>query len=325
MHFTRRSSVNRPSDSQPLQPILVVLVWRGGQRFERALDSLTTSEHFFKRILLSVTANSDSEDVRIAEQYIKNRLASGHPTKAEIICSGRELPTMQHQLFWIQHLLDTGAHEEDWIYWLAYDDQLLPEGIARIVDCDLNWPLEAGHCYIGPWAMRHESPDQLWAGNRCAPLEVWTSFPSKGPSRLGALQWVSTQILQPTYIQMSGSVSTLASHKRLVSKWPKKSGPMRIEMATVLDPSTHTVSEFSEPVSIIYGRSDSDRAKYSKVSRIQDRHLAVVLLVWMAKHPRSWFQIPKLLADAANYAIGIVSRQRPTEEWRVRGKFEWHG
>jgi len=64
----------------PLQPILVVLVYRGGERFKRALDSITKSERFFSRIILSVTAHRDSPDMQMAESFRDQSLE-----RAEII------------------------------------------------------------------------------------------------------------------------------------------------------------------------------------------------------------------------------------------------
>ncbi len=93
---------------------------------------------------------------------------------------------MDHQRFWISYLERTGARPHDWIYWLAYDDQVRLRGIERLVDEHGNWPLEKGTAYFGPWAMRHEQADQLFDGPWDEPLESWTSFPVPGPT---ACRW----------------------------------------------------------------------------------------------------------------------------------------
>jgi hypothetical protein len=136
------------------QPILVVMDYRGGDRFRRCLDSIAPSEQYFSRIIISVTAAIDSEDMAITQQY---RL--DHPqSKIEVICTEVELPTMQHQAFWVDYLEKTGALGSDWIYWLAYDDQIRASGIELLINADGSWRLEPGTAYFGPCAMRHEKP-----------------------------------------------------------------------------------------------------------------------------------------------------------------------
>ena len=302
--------------TSPVQPILVVLVYRGGDRFQRALDSIIAAERFFSRIILSVTASIDSPDMRLAENF-RDRLLP----RTEIICTGTELPTMSHQAFWIDYLARTGVKSTDWIYWLAYDDQVKESGLRQIVDEDGNWPIEKGTAYFGPWAMRHESPNELFSGPLDAELESWTSFPLEGPTCLPLAKWVAGQLLQPTYMQMSGSVVSFESHRRLISGFPRKKGPMRIEMATASAPNNVRVAEFNQPVSIIYGRSNSDRSNYSTTARKEDLHLVIWLTKYELRHPNA---IPVLVKAAAavmalwtRVLIGKV--QLPDERWVVRG------
>lgn len=126
--------MTEPHDSSDaIKPILVVLVWRGGERFQRALDSIGEAEKFFSRIVISITSELTSDDLTIADDYVKRMNSATEASRAEIICTGRELPTMQHQAFWISYLLNTGARLSDWIYWLAYDDQVSVEGIKQIL------------------------------------------------------------------------------------------------------------------------------------------------------------------------------------------------
>ena len=253
--------------------------------------------------------------MRLARQFQQE-----HPS-VEVICTGKELPTMQHQAFWIDYLQRTGAKPTDWIYWLAYDDEVKPTGIERIVDEHGNWPLEQGTVYFGPWAMRHESADKLWNGDPRASLESWTSFPANGPTRLPLMRWIKDQLRQPTYMQMSGSVCLLGNFIELKDGKPIKHGPMRIEMAIAASRSTTHVQEFIEPVSIIYGRANSDRAAYGKQARREDIHLIGWLARYAAAHPRA----AAALAMATITGIGqqvdarLNRRPLPREEWRVRG------
>ena len=296
-------------------PILVCMVWRGGDRFARCLASIREAREHFSRIIISVTGPVAGADMRLAQA------AQSNDPRIEVICTEREMPTMQHQAFWIEHLLATGAKESDWIYWLAYDDEIRPRGIEAITDSSGAWPLTPGTAYFGPWAMRHEQPDHLWHGDRSEPLESWTSFPPQGPTRLPVATWIADQLRQPTYMQMSGSVNPLRSFIDLKNSRPRKVGPMRIEMAIASAPGITAVEEFSEPVSIIYGRSNSDRASYGKAARREDAHLAAWLLRYSAVHPSAALPLTRALAHSAAIAglSAIGRRELPVEEWRVRG------
>ena len=297
------------------KPILVCMVWRGGERFARCLASIRDSHEYFSRIIISVTGPADGPDMQVAQA------AHEDDPQIEVICTGRELPTMQHQAFWIEYLLATGAKESDWIYWLAYDDEVRPRGIKSIVDSSGTWPLEPGTAYFGPWAMRHEQPDALWNGDANEPLESWTSFPAEGPTRLPVAQWIADQLRQPTYMQMSGSVNPLRSFIDLKDSKPQKTGPMRIEMAIASAPGVTAVQEFAEPISIIYGRSNSDRASYGRAARREDAHLAAWLLRYSVTHPSAALPLTRAIArSAATAGLSAIGRaQLPHEEWRVRG------
>ncbi|MFM8856997.1 MAG: hypothetical protein ACKOI2_07285 [Actinomycetota bacterium] len=296
------------------RPILVCMSWRGGVRFERCLTSIARALPHFDRVVLSITSAPDSDDMRVAEAFRRQ-----YPT-VEILCTGRELPTMQHQAFWVSHLEATGAQPSDWVYWLAYDDEVRVRGIERLVDTEGNWPLRSDTVYFGPWAMRHEDPDRLWAGDPGAPLESWTSFQLDGPTRLPLLEWISDQLKQPTYMQMSGSVCPLRNFIDLRDGWPTKHGPMRIEMAVAASPGTRFVEEFGEPISIIYGRSNSDRATYGRQARREDRHLAARLARYCARNPSAMPSLAVIVAEAAGQQarVRLHGAEFPTEEWRVR-------
>ena len=296
-------------------PILVSMVWRGGDRFARCLKSIQRSRDHFSRIIISVTGPVDGPDMQLANA------ARSEDARIEVICTERELPTMEHQAFWIDHLLATGAKESDWIYWLAYDDEVRPRGIEAITDSSGAWPLEPGTAYFGPWAMRHEKPDELWRGDISEPLESWTSFPAQGSTRLPVAQWIADQLRQPTYMQMSGSVNPLRSFIDLKDNRPRKVGPMRIEMAIASAPGITAVEEFSEPVSIIYGRSNSDRASYGRAARREDAHLAAWLVRYSTAHPSAAIPLTRAIGRSAAIAgLSAIGRaQLPQEEWRVRG------
>ena len=302
----------------PLQPILVVMVWRGGERFDRCLASIARSRHRFSRVLISVTSAADSPDMDRATAF-----AAEHPG-VEVICTGRELPTMDHQAFWVDHLQRTGAQPGDWVYWLAYDDEVRLRGIDALVDDTGAWPLQRGTAYFGPWAMRHEQADHPYDGPRDEPLESWTSFPLAGPRRLPVLEWIRQQLAQPTYMQMSGSVCPFESFVALRDSRPRKTGPMRIEMAIASAPPTTHVEEFPEPISIIYGRANSDRASYGRAARKEDVHLAAWLAQYVRRHPGEWSSLAGTGVDVVSmYAKAAVTRTGlPEEEWRVRGVVE---
>jgi hypothetical protein len=300
-----------------IQPILVMMSYRGGARLQRCLESIAAAEHHFKRIILSITAAEDSDDMRIATEFQQQ-----HP-KAEVICTKGELPTMAHQAFWIHYLEQTGAAKSDWIYWLAYDDQVRTRGIDNLVDQHGNWALTPGTAYFGPWAMRHEQADQLWSGDPKAELESWTSFPIEGPTELPVAKWIGNQLVQPTYMQMSGSVIALESHQRVVNGRPKKKGPMRIEMATAATLNNSTVEEFAEPISIIYGRPNSDRASYGNAARSEDVHLVAWLARYVGHKPSSLPAIVNAATKiiASNARLLTKKGKPPAEQWTKRSSF----
>jgi hypothetical protein len=286
-----------------------MMSYRGGARLTRCLKSIAASQQHFERIVLSITATPDSEDMQQATQF-----ASQHP-KVEVICTDRELPTMEHQALWLTHLEKTGVKKDDWIYWLAYDDEVRGTGINELIDEYGNWPLEPRTAYFGPWAMRHEQPDHLFDGPQDQPLESWTSFPLDGPLELPVLDWIEDQLIQPTYMQMSGSVCQFASYLQVRDAKPRKTGPMRIEMATAAATCNEKVAEFFTPVSIIYGRSNSDRSTYGSDARKEDVLLLLALLRRTGNHPATPFIVARVMLQ------GLWARRRPdrkVEDWRKR-------
>lgn len=149
----------------PVQPILVVLVYRGGgARFLRALESIGRSEHLFRRIVVSVTGDNEGDDMQAAQAYPREHAEAGTPSKVELICSGVELRTMDHQRFWISYLERTGGHPQDWIYWLAYDDPCAPARDRADRRRAGQLAARAGDRLLRAVAMRHEQADELFAG-----------------------------------------------------------------------------------------------------------------------------------------------------------------
>ncbi len=294
------------------------MTWRGGARFERCLASIEQSIDHFDRIVLSVTSEHDSPDMQAATEFQRQ-----HPS-VQILCTGRELPTMQHQAFWVDHLEKSGARPSDWIYWLAYDDEVRGKGITAITDESGDWPLKVDTAYFGPWAMRHESADTPWGGDPNAELESWTSFPAQGPTRLPVTTWIKQQFQQPTYMQMSGSVIPFANYLALRDQRPTKSGPMRIEMATAACAGTRFVEEFPEPISLIYGRSNSDRAAYGNAAHKEDIHLVAWLTKYASRHPGATADLAATIWAPIGQRIRMKAKGTPlpSEEWRVRGRVQ---
>lgn len=78
-------------------------------------------------------------------------------------------------------------------------------------------------------------------------------------------------------MQISGSVNQLESFIDLRDGNLRKRGPMRIEKAIAATPNAHCVTEFNEPVIIIYGRPDSDSASYGASARGDHGHCGDLL------------------------------------------------
>lgn len=299
----------------PIQPILVLPVYRGGERFRRALRSLRGAEQYFSRIVISLNSAPGSPDETSVSEY--RELGE---TKIEVVQSGTELPWMDHQYFWLAFLEKSGASPDDWLYWFAHDDEIKPSGIRAIIDADGNWPLTAGTVYFGPWAMRHDDPDKLYDGPTDIPLESWTSFPLQGPQELPVGEWIAQQFIQPTYINMSGCLTTLRSFQAMRDFAVRKPGGMRIEMATAAAPHNLVVAEFPEPVVITYGCEVSDRTKYAKVARKDDRHMVIWLLRYIAAHPSAALPTTRAALRVMGSYLNHALRKKPlpAEDWRFR-------
>jgi hypothetical protein len=300
---------------RPLQPILVLPVYRGGPKFARALDSLRQSEQYFRRIVVSLNSPKGSPDEDTVAAY-----RTGGESKIEVIQSGTELPWMPHQYFWLKHLEATGETSADWIYWFAHDDQVRPTGIGQLVDDAGNWPLRKDTTYLGPWGMRYDEIDRMWDGSPDEPLESWTSFPIDGPLRFPVAEWIAQQLEQPTYINMSGCVTTLESFQQMRDFPIAKPGGMRIEMATAAAPHNVSVEEFSTPVVITYTCKGSDRTQYAKVARKDDRHMVAWMANYVVRHPAATIPTARATASVAASYVRVLTKRGslPAEDWRFR-------
>ena len=304
---------------RPIQPVLVLPVYRGGAKFQRALDSVRESERFFRRIIISLNGPVESDDADRVAAY----RAAGR-SRAEVIQTGAELPWIAHQYFWLDHLERTGERSRDWVLWFAHDDQLRPRGLAALTDEEGGWRLTPQTVYLGPWGMRYDPLGSMYDGPASAPLESWTSFPLGGPLRLPVAEWIAQQLEQPTYINMSGCITQLASFQ-VLRRFPlSKPGGMRIEMATAAAPNNRFAEELPEPVVITYTSKGSDRTTYTKVARKDDVHMAVWLANYVAHHPSAALPSGRAaLKVAGDYARVAARRGSLAEEdWRHRETLE---
>ena len=301
--------------SEQLQPVLVLPVYRGGDKFRRALASMRPAESYFRRIVVSLNASRGSSDENIIEEY----RATGS-SKVEVIQTNAELPWIPHQYFWLDYLSKTGERARDWLLWFAHDDQLRLRGLHSIADVDRSWRLTEGTIYLGPWGMRYDPPGGLYDGPVDAPLESWTSFPLAGPLRLPVSKWIAQQLEQPTYINMSGCITQLASFQAIRQFPIPKPGGMRIEMATAAAPINLHVQELSQPVVITHTSTSTDRTTYAPVARRDDVHLVAWLANYLMRHPSAIPPIARAAASLASRSLRHVAQRNSfvREDWRYR-------
>ena len=302
-----------------VQPVLVLPVYRGGKKFHRALDSIVSVQQHFKRIVISLNGPMESDDAHWARTFTREQIP-----QAEIIQTGTELPWMEHQYFWLEYLERAGEDANSWILWFAHDDQLRARGITALVGADGSWPLNPGTTYLGPWGMRYDPPGGMYEGPADAPLESWTSFPINGPLRLSVAEWIAQQLEQPTYINMSGCLTQLASFQAL-RKFPvAKPGGMRIEMATAAAPNNRYVEELPEPIVITHTSPVTDRTNYAKVARKDDVHMAAWLANYIIQHPGAAIPTSRAALTVTKNVLRSRVRKQPrtAEDWRYRETLE---
>ena len=294
-------------------------VYRGGPKFSRALASLRECERYFRRIVVSLNAPPDSNDLRTLAEF---RAAGG--TRVEVVQTGIELPWMDHQYFWLKYLEGSGETGDSWVTWVAHDDQLRAQGLSAITDQHGSWRLSRDTIYLGPWGMRYDPLNSMYDGPADKDVESWTSFPLAGPLRMKVGEWIAQQLEQPTYINMSGCVARMASFQALRSFPITKPGGMRIEMATAAAPDNVFVQEFPEPIVITYTSKGSDRTKYEAIARRDDRHFALWLANYLLHHPSATIPTSRAASRViASHIKSLVGRgDLPSEEWRYRTTVE---
>ena len=172
--------------------------------------------------------------------------------------------------------------------------------------------------------MRYDPLGGMYEGPADAPLESWTSFPIDGPLRLPVGEWIAQQLEQPTYINMSGCVTQLASFQALRRFPVAKPGGMRIEMATAAAPGNLAVEEFSTPVVITHTSKGSDRTTYAAVARKDDAHMAAWLGNYVLRHPSALMPTTRAATRVGGaYARKALGRgSLPAEDWRYRETVE---
>ena len=291
------------------QPLLLIPVYRGGDRFLRCLRSLEQHLAYFDRTVLSINACTGSEDEKAARAF-----AARH-SGIEVIVTGLEMTSFEHTRFWVAALEGMGVAGSQPIFWLAHDDELNGPGLACV---GTPWQLDAETTYLGPWIVRHESVESLWHAPEGHTDEVWTCFRRASPQR--TIDWVRDQLDHPTYISFSGCVFPLAGMVALLHSRPRKASGMRIEMSMAAAPGMLRVAEFPVPLTVVYGRADSDRATIDRRLAQRDE---LHLLYWVARYSvsTSGARAPfaAIVAAAAGRRIdGLRGRPGPGEEWLVR-------
>jgi len=98
---------------------------------------------------------------------------------------------------------------------------------------------------------------------------------------------------------------------------------MRIERATAATLNNSTVEEFAEPISIIYGRPNSDRASYGNAARSEDVHLVAWLARYVGHKPSSLPAIVNAATKiiASNARLLTKKGKPPAEQWTKRSSF----
>ena len=91
-------------------------------------------------------------------------------------------------------------------------------------------------------------------------------------------------------------------------------------MATAAGIRTKFVQELPHPISVIYGRSNSDRADYGNAARKEALHLIRGLLRYKYSHLTQWGNVVSLIAQQA---LKLAKRKAirdpaPEKDWRAR-------
>ena len=300
------------SDSRP---VLVVPVFQGGARFERCLQSLIHAGDYFSALVLSVNGPASSDDLTKSKGF---KEASKIPV--QIFNSGVELNSMDHTRFWANMLRKQGLPPSTHLMWLGHDDELYEEGLKDSCP-DGNWALRSDTMVLGPWKMRHESVETLYEIPSNEILETWTCFPDSNGIPDTSMGWVCDQLIHPTYLNLTGGIFTFESLLKIVDfKYRKVSG-MRMEMTLATAVGTKYISELPSPITVVYGRADSDRATIpSHDARSDDKRL-IVWLTWHAfRTPGSLLRFLVGFTRLGHQRLKVISgrEKMPKEDWVIR-------
>ena len=297
------------------RPVLLIPVYRGGERFERCLSSLTCAPEYFSAVVLSMNSPRESADHLLALEF-----QASAKLPVVVLNTGTELTSMDHSRFWANELRTQFLPETTQLMWLGHDDELDPEGLA--ISCPGgSWPIRESTMLLGPWKLRHESVGELYRVPEDEQLEVWTCFPDQQSKPQTAIDWVCDQLLHPTYLNLTGGVFPFAGVLDIVDHRIRKQSGMRMEMTLATTRGSRYITELPEPVTIVYGRADSDRATIPAVhARADDRQLMKWLTRYASFTPTAKVRlaatVAKLTTLRARVAIGKASL--PAEDWVVR-------
>jgi hypothetical protein len=297
------------------RPVLVIPVYRGGERFARCLRSLVCAAEYFSSVVISINGPAESLDLQAAEGF---QLQAG--LAVAVLNTTVEMNSMSHSRFWTNELrrrhLPATAH----VMWLGHDDELNPEGLALACP-EGQWPLQPSTMILGPWQLRHESVDALYEAPENEKLETWTCFPDRAAPPQPSLNWVCDQLLNPTYLNLTGGVFAFGSLLDIVDFRIRKASGMRMEMTLATAPGTLFITELAEAVTIVHGRADSDRATIPVAhTRRDDRHLLMWLSRYAAVTPKTRTEFVSTLAQlvALRFRVAIGRARLPVERWVVR-------
>lgn len=297
------------------RPVLLIPVYRGGERFERCLRSLACAPEYFSAVVLSMNSTNDSADRARALDYQANAALP-----VVVLSTGTELTSMDHTRFWAGELRRQQLLAATNLMWLGHDDEIDPEGLA--ISCPGGrWPLRKGTMLLGPWKLRHESVGELYRAPDNEQLETWTCFPDQLAKPQTAIDWACDQLLHPTYLNLTGGVFSFAAVLDIVDHRLRKQSGMRMEMTLATTRGSRCITELPEPVTIVYGRADSDRATIPAThARADDRHLLKWLTRYASFTPHAKVRlaatVARLTALRARVALGKATL--PAEDWVVR-------
>ena len=297
------------------RPVLVLPVYKGGERFLRCLRSLDVAHLYFAAIVISVNSKSGSADLQHAIDF---QASAGLPV--EVLNTQRELSSMDHTRFWANELRRFGLPPEQMIMWIGHDDELDPDGLA--FNCPSGvWPIDSDAMVLGPWKLRHESVNELYQVPDGESLETWTCFPAPDLMPVPSLEWVCSQLIHPTDLNLTGGIFPFGSVLQVIGFTYKKISGMRMEMTLATALGTRFVTELPTAITIVYGRADSDRATIPvQHARQDDRQLLAWLTRYALGSRQSRLRLVSTVGSlvALRLQVAIGRGKFPEEDWVVR-------